>query len=286
MTVCRRIPLTICSPTLILHAHPQERKYKKRTVIVASFGIYDASSQLEISKREGPDFFNAAALAACRGATAQFTRHAAAGDSHTSPLVFLLQSNAVKSGGVEQIFLDEVHRVQREEIGFGTRNETGIREMGRAIQESGRNDDGDENTTNDRSGAGDNQLGNSESSCDSSDRHGVFLVEDTRTMLQCIGQSTSSQFREHAKVVEAKMFWNLIVLVDREHSLSPATLQATRNEHLEAPEPPGVAREMDDDISGPSPPLEAGAVWSRLQEAALLRDRCFSPPCSQVRTRV
>lgn len=224
------------------------------------------------------DSFSAATLATCRDAAAQLAHYAATGDSHRSPVVFLLQKNAVKPGGVEQAFLDEVHRLQREEIGFGFANEAGILDRGREIGRRGQS----EYMTSNRSGAGDNQVVNGDGICDS-ERRGVFLVEDVRSKLQCNRQNASSSFREHAQVVEAEMLWDLIALVDREHSLSSATMQASSNETVEATESPLALGGKDVDVSGPSL-LGADAVWSRLQEAAVSQDECVSPPCGHVST--
>lgn len=278
----------------VLHSspcpRPQEKRAKKRTIIITSFGIHEASSQLEFSRREGrPDSFSAAALASCRHATARVAHFAAAGDSHhLSPLVFLLQHNAVKPGGVEQMFLEEAHRVQREEIGFGTGHEAGIHGTGRATERRGQSDGSNEHTSDGRGGgADDSQLGTGGASiCDNSERRGVFLVEDGRRKPPCNRPIAPDESREHAGVVEAKVLWNLIALVDREHSsLSPATFQAIRNENLEATEPSGVAWELDVDagmdVPGPAL-LGADAVWSRLQEAGSSQDECLSPPCGNV----
>lgn len=253
------------------------KEVKKRTVIVTSFGTHDAWSQVETSRGEGSGSARADALAACRDATARLTRHAATGDFHLAPLVFLLQYNAAESGGVEQmLFLDEVHRVQREEVEFGARNETGIRDTGRATEERDQRVGGDGLTTHGGGGAGGNQLGDGghESSCDDGDRRGVFLVEDTTSKLRCNRHRPSS----HRCAQDAEMLWNLIALVDREQSLSPAIAQATRKE------PSRIARARDVDVSGPRL-LEADAVWSRLEEAAASRDECSSPPCGEVSTR-
>ena len=262
----------------------EDKEVKKSTVIVTSFGTHDAWSQVETSRGEGSGSARADALAACRDATAQLTRHAATGDFHLAPLVFLLQYNAAKPDGVEQMmFLDEVHRVQREEVEFGARNETVIRDTGRATEERGQRVGGDELTTHGGGGAGGNQLGDGgdeSSSCDDGDRRGVFLVEDTASKLRCNRHRLSHQRREQ----DAEMLWNLIALVDREQSLSPAIAHATRKETLEAPEPSRTARARDVDVSGP-PLLEADAVWSRLEEAAASRDECSSPPCGEVSTR-
>lgn len=208
-------------------------------------------------------------LAACRDATAQLTRVAAEGDSHLAPLVFLLQSNGVKPpGGLEQAFLDELHRVQREEIGFRARNEAGIDGTGRSTEQRGESDGGGDDT----------QLGNGgKNICDNEGR-GVFLVGDVGSNLQRNRPSASSEHREHTKFAGGKILWNLIALVDREHSLSPARSQANRNETLEA-------RERDLDASSGSYLLVADAVWSRLQAAAS-QDECLSPPCDNVSTTV
>lgn len=278
-----RGPLTLC-PTSIPRARLQERE-NKRTVIVTSFGIHDASPQLQASRRKGLDSFHAAALATCRDATAQLTHQATTGDPHLAPLVFLLQNSVVEPGGVDQVLLDEVHRVQREEIGFGRKENTvGVREMGRETERRGQGDGvGDEyhHAINDRGGAGgDNQVVHGETAC-RDERHGVFLVEDVGSKLQCNGQDTSRSFLEYVKVEEAKMFWDLIALADRGGSPPLATSQFTGNGTVEAVEPSWVVRATDARVSGPSV-LGADAVWSRLQEASSLQDECVSPPCGNV----
>ena len=252
---------------------------KRRTVIVTSFGIHDAFSLLQTSQSEEKEPLYAAALAACRDAAAHLTRHAAAGDSLLAPLVFLLQSSDVKPGGVERSFLEEVHRLQREEIGFGTGNEAGVRDKERETERRGQS----ERTTSDRDVPGDNQVFNGGSICDDSESRGVFLVEDARSKPQCIRRNTSSHFREHARVVEARMIWNLIKLVDREHDPSSANVQMNTHETGKATEPPWAARERNATASGLQF-LGADAVWSRLQEAVASQDECLSPPCGQVST--
>ena len=157
--------------------------------------------------------------------------------------------------------------MQREEIGFGARNEAGIDGTGRSTEQRGESDGGGDDT----------QLGNGgKNICDNEGR-GVFLVGDVGSNLQCNRPSASSEHREH-KVAGEKILWNLIALVDREHSLSPARSQANRNETLEA-------RERDLDGSSGSSLFVADAVWSRLQAAAS-QDECLSPPCDNVSTTV
>lgn len=267
-------------------AAQEKKEDQRRTVIVTSFGLHDASSLLRISQRRKglEDSFRASTLATCRDATAQFAHHAAAAgdDSHISPLVFLLQSSGGKPGGLEQMFLDELYRAQRQEIGFETEIEVGVRDKGEGTERRGQSDGGEgESVTNDRRGAGDNRVVDDEGFCDGGGQQGVFVVEDIRSKLQCNRQDTSSHFREHANVVEAKMLWDLIALVDRENSFSPTpTAQATRNETAVEAEPSWAAvgaREVN--VSGSS---EVDAVWSRLQEAATSQDECVSPPCGNV----
>lgn len=182
------------------------------------------------------------------------------------------------------MLLDEVHRLQRQEIGFETDIEVGIRDEKREAERSGESDGGDENMTNDRGGTGDGHIVNGKPTCNG-ERHGVFLVEDTRSKLPCNRRNTPSHYREHAKVVTAKNLWDLMALVDREHRPSPEAVQVRRNETLKATEPSWVLGARDSDAVGPSL-LGADAVWSRLQGAASSQDECARPPCGKVSTTI
>lgn len=289
--------------TCFFCSRPQEKDDNKRVVIITAFGVHDAQAQAQFmtSQQEQlpsnvdeyleqyvehlpqdviqADGVRAAALAACREATAQTVRAAAGDDSsssRSSPLVFLLQNNNYAPGSFQQTFLDEVRQAQRQDIGLGI-GET---------QTSNDCEGGDESTTNGGGILG----GNGENNGDDA-RGRVFLVENSASLydrLSCYQQKPESHYLEPVKLVEAKMLWDLFALVDRETSspATPATSRATVDETVDAAAPLPVAGTKEDVTASGSSPAGADAVWSRLLEAASLQDECESPPCGKVRNVV
>lgn len=178
------------------------------------------------------------------------------------------------------MFLDEVHRAQRQEIGQKSEIGIGIGGKGRQTGTGGQSDASDTNATMGGGGAGDSHGFNGEISCEG-EHSKIFLVENVRTKLQCSHQNVSGHFSRE-KTLEAKMLWGLIGLVDRENNPLPATAQASgRKKSLEAASPPWVLGGKDVGAFGPSL-LSADAVWSRLQEAASWKGDCLDPPCAKV----
>lgn len=201
-----------------------ENGNNKRAVIIAAFGLHDAASKTHIypnttlvhnSYGEQQEYTGIrlvdgsrfTALAACRNATAHLVR-AAVGGSRPSPLVFLMRNNDFLPGNLKQEFLDNVHRLQQEEIDKGigianTNNVEGQRSSsGNITDEEGTKFAGERESTNDNNRGG-----------------GVFVVDNSVSLysrLACYRIDTSVHYYEPVKLVEAKMLWDLISLVDRE----------------------------------------------------------------------
>lgn len=109
-----------------------------------------------------------------------------AGGLGPPPLVFVLQNNGYNDhDDFQQMFLEEVRLIQRQEIGIGlfeTLGETKIVNV-------------------DDEGAG------------------VFLVDDSVSLygkLACYRIEPSSHYHEPVKIVEGKVLWDLVALADRE----------------------------------------------------------------------
>lgn len=129
------------------------------------------------------------------------------------PLVFVLQNNGYYDDpeDFQQMFLEEVHQIQRQEVGIGLSGEAGGNStLGRVgIQ----NDDGD-------------ILGGSKIGIVDGEGVGVFLVDDSVSLyrkLSCYRIEPSSHYHEPVKIVEGKVLWDLIALVDRESGPALAT---------------------------------------------------------------
>ncbi|CAN0153085.1 unnamed protein product, partial [Scytosiphon promiscuus] len=105
-------------------------------------------------------------------------------DDEPPPLVFLLQNNGYFNdpNDFQQAFLEEVHRIQRHEVGLGIEQEERDLEPKSVFL------------------------------VDSS----MSLFKQ----LACYRMDPSSHYHEPAKLVEGKMLWDLFALVDREERLS------------------------------------------------------------------
>lgn len=138
------------------------------------------------------------------------------------PLVFVLQNNGYfdEPDDFQQNFLDEVHRIQRQEIGIGVNEseDSGLAaaqevELARGSENNQSTDiDGISGDTNVTSGDAANAMGQD---------GGIFLVDNSVSLykkLWCYRIDPSSHYHEPVKLVEAKMLWNLIALVDRQSS--------------------------------------------------------------------
>ena len=104
------------------------------------------------------------------------------------PLIFLLQNNRYPADMVEDAFLEEVQQIQRQEVDAWEKTE--------AAQE-----------------------------------RGIFLVNSSVSLfgnLSCFRNGNPIHFYEPVKLVEGKMLWDLLSLVDREES-SPAGNLTSRN---------------------------------------------------------
>lgn len=204
----------------------------KRAVIVTAFGVHDAFELRHAANGQGSatyksalpqdivekDGMRAAALSACRDTTVQlietgnvqppesswgriqapFDQVLQPSDSSASdesgvsvavvkddvsetlglpppPLFFLLQNNRYPPDSMEDAFLEDLHRVQRQEV--------------EEWEES--------------RGAG----------------TGIFLVNDSVSLygnLSCYRNANPIHFYEPVKLVEGKMLWDLLALVDRQ----------------------------------------------------------------------
>lgn len=215
----------------------------KRAVIVTAFGVHDAFELHHSANGHGvasyesglpqdiveKDGMRAAALSACRDATNMLIRTAATGKAvagadivqppgrlrgrvralsdqghlqwnssraldesgvsvavgeedvagevpaaGSGPLVFLLQNNRYPPDSFEDVFLEDVQRIQRQSV---------------QVWEERRGGDG-----------------------------GLFLVNDSVSLygnLSCYRNANPIHFYEPVKLVEGKMLWNLLALVDR-----------------------------------------------------------------------
>lgn len=264
----------------------QEKTDDRRVVIITAFGIHDADVQREISEGQQQSSYmerlpqdilqaqgvRSAGLAACKEATAQTVRVAAGNGSLNSsppPFVFILQNNNYTPGSFEQTFLDEVRRLQRQELEIsGIGDERGERDQGEAQPSSGC--DGGDKGVNDVHGR-------------------VFFVEDSDSLygkLGCYQQTPRSQYHEPVKLVEAKMLWDLITLVHLEQS-SPAAAPLAISQASEVDKTVGndgvklpvTVAKAESTISESSPD---DAAWHRLQEASSTRGVCERPPCGKV----
>lgn len=128
------------------------------------------------------------------------------GGSVLPPLVFVLQNNGYFNDpdDFQQIFLDEVHEIQRREIGVGlSKPEVENSTLWGAGKPT---DDGD-------------TLGESRiADVDNDDGAGVFLVDDSMSLFRkffCYRIVPSGHYHEPIKIVEGKVLWDLIALVDR-----------------------------------------------------------------------
>lgn len=206
----------------------------KRPVFLTAFGVHDAFELHHSADGHGSatyesglpqeivqkDGMRAAALSACRDTTVQLIRTAAAGTAQppgsergkmrppsdqvlpasdsrapdeggvsvavgknfvdgvparSTPLFFLLQNNRYPPGSVEDVFLEDLHRIQRQEV--------------RDWEERGGGAD-----------------------------RGLFLVNDSVSLygnLSCYRNANPIHFYEPVKLVEGKMLWDLLALVDR-----------------------------------------------------------------------
>lgn len=208
----------------------------RRAVILTAFGVHDAFELHHSANGHGSasyesalpqdivekDGMRAAALSACRDTTVELIRTAAAGavarggadrvqppegdqdrmqallhqnlqangstaagESGVSlvigqddvreelPLFFLLQNNRYPPDSVEDIFLEDLHRIQRQEV----------------------------EAWEDRGGAD----------------NGLFLVNDSVSLygnLSCYRNANPIHFYEPVKLVEGKMLWDLLALLD------------------------------------------------------------------------
>ncbi|CAN0080944.1 unnamed protein product [Pylaiella littoralis] len=293
-------------------AEETEESEDRRVVIITAFGVGDADAQRKIFEEEHSTYYvehlpqdvlraegiRAAGLAACREATGQTVRVAEGeGSSDSSPpLVFLLQNTIFKPGSFEQTFLDEVRRLQQQNLGS-----VGIigGEEGEAQLSSGCQR-GEERMTSGGDGGGgiggrggvggdggvlggDKSVGGDNSGDDA--REGVFIVEDSVSLygkLRCYQETLGSHVHEPVKLVEAKMLWDLFALVDLEQSIPaapPATLQANKaDETIDVAAQLSVAGVQE---KGMASGASADAVWSKMLEAMSSRDNCRSPPCGK-----
>lgn len=204
---------SLISPRFALSACSQaENGSTKRTVIVTAFGLHDAAKPhlyidpVQSSSGEQEEVIDlvdrnrATALASCRDVTADLVR-AAKGGSSPPPLVFLLRNNDFLPGSANQEFLDNVHRIQLEEIEN--------RRIGSASQRTGNNITHDDFAL---FGSG------RETTYDNNTEGEIFLVDNSVSLygkLACYRKETSVHYHEPVKLVEAKMLWDLIFLVDR-----------------------------------------------------------------------
>lgn len=141
------------------------------------------------------------------------TKEAGARDEGLPPLVFLLQDNGYFNDpdDFQQAFLDEVHRIQRQEVRIGIEQEEGAS----APNDGYKPDSGALNAANTSKSELDDEMG-----------AGVFLVDSSVSLfkrLACYRMDPSSHYHEPAKLVEAKMLWNLFSLVDREEGSLPCS---------------------------------------------------------------
>ncbi|CAM9867121.1 unnamed protein product [Pylaiella littoralis] len=294
-------------------AEETEESDDRRVVIITAFGTGDADVQRKIFEEQQHSTYvehlpqdvlraegiRAAGLAACRGAIRQTVRVAAGeGSSNSSPpFVFLLQNNIFKPGSFEQTFLDEVRRLQHQNLGT-----VGI--MGGEEGEAHLSSDcqwGEERMTSGgdvgggggggRSGlGGDGGVIGGDKSADGGNsgddaREGVFIVEDSVSLygkLRCYQETLGSHFHEPVKLVEAKMLWDLFALVDLEQSIPVAQLAISQKSEvdgtIDVAARSSVAEAQEELAVSES---SAQTVWSKLLEALLSRDKCGSPPCGK-----
>lgn len=135
------------------------------------------------------------------------------GSSTPQPLVFLLQNNGYNDpDDFQQTFLNEVRRIQRQEIGIGL-----------SAPEAAGNSTAGRELDNGNSGGCGGGGGGVSSIVDvdeegEGDGAGVFLVDDNESLygkLACFRIDPSSHYHEPVKIVEGKVLWDLIALADR-----------------------------------------------------------------------
>lgn len=230
------------------HAEEEENDEKRYTVIITAFGLHDASSKSHVytnsvhhatpgggEQQQQEDIrlvgdVRFTALAACRNATADLVHAAAAaavggnggsGDSsNPTPLVFLLRNNDFVPGSATQEFLDGVHRLQEEEI-----HEERIRIRNTRIEVAGqqRRSGGVPGSSGDREDDG--ATSNDDIIINGGGGEGIFVVDDSVSLSRKMAYyriDTSVHFHEPVKVMEAKMLWDLIYLVDSEKNATVA----------------------------------------------------------------
>lgn len=130
------------------------------------------------------------------------------------PLVFLSRNNDFMPGSAKQEFADGVHWVKEEEI-----DKEMIWISGNAKKEA----EGRQRASNvaGGGGGGDREDGDTTTDGDINRRGGggIFVVDDNVSLyrkMACYRIDTSVHYHEPVKLMEAKMLWDLISLVDRE----------------------------------------------------------------------
>ncbi|CAB1120147.1 unnamed protein product [Ectocarpus sp. CCAP 1310/34] len=109
------------------------------------------------------------------------------------PLLFLMQNNRYPPGSVENAFQEDLHRIQRQAVGEWE------------ASEGSKGDDGE---------------------------RGLFLVDDSVGLygnLSCYRSANPIHFDEPVKLMEGKMLWDLLVLVDNGSVLPPTLLLANED---------------------------------------------------------